>query len=84
MQGKEVIIRTLDIGGDKTLPYLKAEEESNPFLGIRGIRFCLKHDQIFKSQLRAILRASAYGKVKIMLPMITCLEEVRQSKKNPI
>ncbi len=81
MQGKEVIIRTLDIGGDKTLPYLKAEEESNPFLGIRGIRFCLKHDQIFKSQLRAILRASAYGKVKIMLPMITCLEEVRQSKK---
>ncbi|NMR96286.1 phosphoenolpyruvate--protein phosphotransferase, partial [Vibrio parahaemolyticus] len=77
----EVIIRTLDIGGDKMLPYYKFPEEMNPFLGLRAIRFCLKNQDIFKTQLRAILRASAFGKVKIMLPMVSNLEEIIESKK---
>jgi phosphoenolpyruvate-protein phosphotransferase len=77
----EVIIRTLDIGGDKMLPYYKFPEEMNPFLGLRAIRFCLQNKEIFKTQLRAILRASAFGKVKIMLPMISNLEEILESKK---
>ncbi|MBC7087285.1 MAG: phosphoenolpyruvate--protein phosphotransferase [Tissierellales bacterium] len=77
----EVIIRTLDIGGDKMLPYYKFPEEMNPFLGLRAIRFCLKNKDIFKTQLRAILRASAFGKVKIMLPMVSNLEEIIESKK---
>ncbi|HOK62559.1 MAG TPA: phosphoenolpyruvate--protein phosphotransferase [Soehngenia sp.] len=77
----EVIIRTLDIGGDKMLPYYKFPEEMNPFLGLRAIRFCLQNKGIFKTQLRAILRASAFGKVKIMLPMISNLEEILESKK---
>ncbi|MEI8198582.1 MAG: phosphoenolpyruvate--protein phosphotransferase [Eubacteriales bacterium] len=78
--GEEVIIRTLDIGGDKTLPYFTFPEESNPFLGFRAIRFCLENPAIFKTQLRAILRASHYGKVKIMFPMIATMQEFRAGK----
>jgi len=78
--GGEVIIRTLDIGGDKTLPYFSFPEESNPFLGFRAIRFCLENPDIFKTQLRAILRASDFGKVKIMFPMIATAQEFRAGK----
>lgn len=81
MNGKEVIIRTLDIGGDKEIPYLSIEKEDNPFLGHRGIRYCLDNKVLFKNQIRAILRAAVYGNIKIMLPLITCVEEVRQTKK---
>ena len=81
MQDKEVIIRTLDIGGDKELKYLKLEKEANPFLGFRAIRLCLDNLPLFKTQLRAILRASAFGKVEIMFPMISSIEELRQAKK---
>ncbi|HPZ00299.1 MAG TPA: phosphoenolpyruvate--protein phosphotransferase, partial [Clostridiales bacterium] len=80
MHGKEVIIRTLDVGGDKDIPYLSIEKEENPFLGFRAIRYCLKNTALFKRQLRAILRASAYGNVKIMLPLVTCVEEIRSAK----
>jgi phosphotransferase system enzyme I (PtsI) len=76
-----VSIRTLDIGGDKSLPYCKMPKEKNPFLGMRGIRHSLKHIDIFKTQLRAILKASAYGNIKIIFPMITTKEEVLESKK---
>jgi len=72
-----VVIRTLDIGGDKELSYLDLPEEMNPFLGYRAIRICLDRTDIFKTQLRAILRASAYGEVKIMYPMISALEQLR-------
>ncbi len=75
-----VIIRTLDIGGDKTLPYLPMDEELNPFLGLRAIRLCLKEVGLFKTQLRAILRASVYGHAHIMFPMISSITEVRQAK----
>jgi phosphotransferase system enzyme I (PtsI) len=75
MQGKAVIIRTLDIGGDKPLPYLHIPEETNPFLGYRAVRLCLDRKDIFKVQLRALLRASAYGSLKIMIPMISTVEE---------
>lgn len=74
-----VIIRTLDIGGDKEISGLEMAREENPFLGCRAIRFCLEHPEIFKTQLRAILRASAYGNVKIMYPMVSGLGEVRQA-----
>lgn len=77
---KPVIIRTLDIGGDKKLPYLPIEEELNPFLGYRAIRLCLDRKDIFRTQLRALLRASSYGNLKIMFPMISGLEELRQAK----
>ncbi|MDO5096487.1 MAG: phosphoenolpyruvate--protein phosphotransferase [Peptostreptococcaceae bacterium] len=77
MQNKPVVIRTLDIGGDKKLPYLPLSEEMNPFLGYRAIRICLDQQEIFKTQLRALLRASVYGNLKIMYPMISSLEEVR-------
>ena len=77
MDGKEVIIRTLDVGGDKDIPYLNIE---NPFLGHRAIRYCLDNKELFKKQLRALLRASVYGNIKIMLPLVTCVEEVRQAK----
>lgn len=70
-----VVIRTLDIGGDKKLPYLPLPEEENPFLGVRAIRLCLEREDIFRTQLRAILRASAFGNVKIMFPMIATLQE---------
>lgn len=79
-QGKEVIIRTLDIGGDKQLDYMKFPKENNPFLGYRAIRLCLDRKEIFLTQLRAILRASAFGNVKIMFPMIVTSEELREAK----
>lgn len=77
---KTVVIRTLDIGGDKPLPYLHQHPEANPFLGERAIRQSLAHQQIFRSQLRALLRASAYGHLRIMFPMIATLDEFRQAK----
>ncbi len=81
MNDKPVIIRTLDIGGDKELKYLDLEKESNPFLGYRAIRLCLDNTTIFKTQLRAILRASVYGNLSIMFPMISSIEELREAKK---
>lgn len=80
MRGRPVIIRTLDIGGDKEIPYLGLEKEENPFLGYRAIRFCLKRKDLFRAQLRALLRASAFGDIRIMLPLVTCVEEVREAK----
>ncbi|MDQ0208046.1 phosphoenolpyruvate--protein phosphotransferase [Alkalicoccobacillus murimartini] len=80
MEGKPVVIRTLDIGGDKELPYLDLPKEMNPFLGFRAIRLCLEQPELFRVQLRALLRASAYGNLKIMFPMIAVLEELRQAK----
>ena len=80
MHGKEVIIRTLDVGGDKDIPYLAIEKEDNPFLGFRAIRYCLQNPELFKRQLRAILRAAAFGNVKIMLPMVTCADEIHAAK----
>ena len=76
---KECVIRTLDIGGDKNLPYLKIKNEENPFLGYRAIRLCLKQTDIFKAQLRALLRASVHGNMAIMFPMISCLEELQMA-----
>ncbi len=81
MNGKPVIIRTLDIGGDKKLDYLPMDEEMNPFLGYRAIRLCLDRTDIFITQLRALVRASAYGKLKIMFPMICNIQELRMAKK---
>jgi len=81
MNGKPVIIRTLDIGGDKKLDYLPMDEEMNPFLGYRAIRLCLDRTDIFITQLRALVRASAHGKLKIMFPMICNLQELRAAKK---
>ncbi|WP_105614589.1 phosphoenolpyruvate--protein phosphotransferase [Vallitalea okinawensis] len=78
--GNEIIIRTLDIGGDKQLSYYDFQEEMNPFLGFRAIRLCLGKEEIFKTQLKAILRAAIYGNIKIMFPMITSMEELRQVK----
>jgi len=75
---RDFIIRTLDVGGDKQIAYLNLPKEDNPFLGVRGIRFCLKNMDLFKTQLRAIIRASVYGNIKIMLPMVTLLTEVLQ------
>ena len=80
MKNKPVIIRTLDVGGDKELEYLKLPKEMNPFLGYRAIRLCLDKVDIFKTQLKAILRASAYGNIKIMFPMISSIEELRAAK----
>lgn len=77
---RPVVIRTLDIGGDKPLPYLKQKAEANPFLGARAIRQSLAHQNIFRSQLRALLRASAYGNLRIMFPMIATIDEFRQAK----
>lgn len=74
--GKPVIIRTLDVGGDKSVPYLHLEHETNPFLGYRGVRIYPEHEDVFRAQMRAILRASAFGKVWVMLPMIAALDEV--------
>ena len=75
-----VIVRTLDIGGDKRLTYLDMPEEENPFLGLRGIRLCLRHEALFRTQLRALLRAASHGNLKIMFPMISHLSELRQAK----
>ncbi len=80
MEGKPVVVRTLDIGGDKELPYLNLPKELNPFLGFRAIRLCLEEQEIFRTQLRALLRASTYGNLKIMFPMIATLDEFRQAK----
>lgn len=81
LNGKRVVIRTLDIGGDKELPYLNLPEESNPFLGLRALRLCLDREDLFRTQLRALLRASVYGKLNIMFPMIAVLDELRQAKR---
>ena len=78
---KPVTIRTLDIGGDKNLPYYQFEKEENPFLGWRAIRFCLDMRDVFKTQLKAILRAAAYGEIRIMYPMIVSLEEFRTANR---
>lgn len=81
MNGKPVIIRTLDIGGDKEIPYMGLEKDENPFLGYRAIRFCLdRKEDIYKPQLRALLRASAFGNIRIMVPLVTCIEEYREAK----
>jgi len=78
--GKPVIIRTLDIGGDKDIPYLNMKKEENPFLGYRAVRYCLGNKDSYMIQLRAIVRASAFGKVKIMVPLVTCVDEIRAVK----
>jgi phosphotransferase system enzyme I (PtsI) len=80
MNGKPVVVRTLDIGGDKELPYLNLPREMNPFLGFRAIRLCLEEQDMFRTQLRALLRASTAGNLKIMFPMIATLSEFRQAK----
>ena len=80
MGNKEVIIRTLDIGGDKAVPYLDIPKEDNPFLGYRAIRYCLDNPEMFKTQLRAILKAAYFGNIKIMLPLITDIDEVKSAK----
>nr|WP_144922848.1 phosphoenolpyruvate--protein phosphotransferase [Paenibacillus bovis] len=80
MNGKPVVVRTLDIGGDKELPYLELPKEMNPFLGFRAIRLCLTEQDLFRTQLRALLRASTYGNLKIMFPMIATLDEFREAK----
>lgn len=81
MGGRPVIIRTLDIGGDKNVPYIDIPKEMNPFLGYRAIRLCLGNVDVFRTQLKAILRASIYGNVKIMFPMISTMKELRDAKK---
>lgn len=80
MKDKRVVVRTLDIGGDKELPYLNLPNEMNPFLGYRAIRLCLDQQDIFRTQLRALLRASAYGKLNIMFPMVATIKEFRDAK----
>ena len=80
LKGKPLIIRTLDIGGDKEIPYLGLEKEENPFMGFRAIRYCLKNRDMFKSQIKAILRASAFGDIRIMFPLITAVEELREGR----
>ncbi|MGG3282979.1 phosphoenolpyruvate--protein phosphotransferase [Paenibacillus solani] len=80
MEGKPVVVRTLDIGGDKELPYLDLPKEMNPFLGFRAVRLCLERQDIFRTQLRALLRASAHGNLRIMFPMIATLSEFREAK----
>lgn len=80
MNGKQVVVRTMDIGGDKDLPYLPLPDEENPFLGYRAIRICLDRQEIFRTQLRALLRASHYGKLAIMFPMIATVQEFKDAK----
>ena len=80
MEGREVIIRTLDVGGDKDIPYLGLEKEDNPFLGFRAVRYCLQNKDSYRVQLRALLRASAFGDIKIMVPLVTCVDEIRSVK----
>lgn len=77
---KPLIIRTLDVGGDKDIPYLGLSKEDNPFMGFRAVRYCLHREDVYKSQLRALLRASAFGNIKIMIPLVTCIDEVREVK----
>jgi phosphotransferase system enzyme I (PtsI) len=80
LDGHCLTIRTLDVGGDKTINYLGIKEEPNPFLGLRGIRYCFENLPLFEAQLRAIVRAAAFGRIRVMFPMVTTLEEVRQAK----
>lgn len=81
LKGAPVIIRTLDVGGDKEIPYLHMEKEENPFMGYRAVRYCLDNADQYKVQLRALLRSSAFGDIKIMIPLVTCVEEVRAVKE---
>ena len=81
MGEKEVIIRTLDIGGDKNISYLHTEKEDNPFLGHRAIRYCLDNKPLFKTQIRAILRAAAFGNIKILLPFVISVNEIKKAKE---
>ena len=80
MEGREFIIRTLDVGGDKDIPYLGLEKEDNPFLGFRAVRYCLQNSDSYRVQLKALLRASAFGDIKIMVPLVTCVDEIRSVK----
>ena len=80
MKDKPVIIRTLDVGGDKEIPYMDLPKEENPFLGYRAIRYCLANPEEYKVQLTALLRASAFGDIKIMVPLVTCIDEIRYVK----
>lgn len=80
LKDKPLIIRTLDIGGDKEIPYMELKKEENPFLGFRAVRFCLQRTKLFKTQLRALLRASAFGNIKIMIPFVTCVDEIKAVK----
>ena len=80
MKGKPVIIRTLDVGGDKEIPYMNLQKEDNPFMGFRAVRYCLNTPEQYKVQLTALLRASAFGDIKIMLPLVTSIDEVRQAR----
>ena len=82
MRGKRATIRTLDVGGDKNLPYLGQIKEDNPFLGCRGLRFSLREESMFRAHLRAVLRASAFGKAQLLLPMVTGVEEVRRARES--
>ena len=77
---RPLIIRTLDVGGDKDIPYLGLSKEDNPFMGFRAVRYCLHREDVYKPQLRALLRASAFGNIKIMIPLVTCIDEVREVK----
>lgn len=77
---KPLIIRTLDVGGDKDIPYLGLSKEDNPFMGFRAVRYCLHREDVYKPQLRALLRASTFGNIKIMIPLVTCIDEVREVK----
>jgi phosphotransferase system enzyme I (PtsI) len=81
MNGKPVVIRTLDVGGDKQISYLDFPKEENPFLGFRAIRFCLENPEVFKVQLRALVRASVHGNLKIMFPMVSNIREIRAAKE---
>ena len=80
MKNQPVIIRTLDVGGDKEIPYLNLRKEENPFMGYRAVRYCLNNPDQYKVQLTALLRASAFGDIKIMVPLVTNLDEIRQVK----
>lgn len=81
MKNQPVIVRTLDVGGDKEIPYMNMQPEENPFMGFRAVRYCLNNPDQYKVQLRAILRASAFGDIMIMLPLVTNIDEVRQAKE---
>ena len=80
MEGKPVVVRTLDIGGDKEIEAIDLPKEMNPFLGVRAIRLCFQREDIFRTQLRALLRASVHGDLRIMFPMIATLQEFRKAK----
>lgn len=80
MAGKEVIIRTLDVGGDKEIPYIDIPKEDNPFLGLRAVRYCLQNEELYKVQLKALIRAAVYGEIKIMVPLVTDIEELKAVK----